>query len=463
MESSFAGFTPVRRREDTISTWRKSTDNGKAWTTARCNRLLRPLISRVSALGKLLPSENLTTEKHTSTQRTKPSNTQDEDFMRDEYNDNDKDNDDEDGEWAPVRKKLKRTYSARLGKGTRGRPPKASKEGHNEGYSDIRHRMPFLVPGEISVPTPILNRTRGTAEQEVDLATSSSFDENVEGKRHKRPKSRYLTKDGEAHFELSEILRRLRRKTDSSRYTLYEGIYNGLEALLKATMVDSEPAMQDRKGVRSLFNTCLRKVPAVVKDEEEMFALETGDRSTMEARDISSEIYAELEALGHGDRGWKHLRTIVRAHGVQIVGDAITQGLVRPDFARALILLCVHTACLDEAEKLISCLLEVTTCPEPKSIHSRTCDESIMLPLLVLENFASYTGRRSFQTRQLTRIFIDERLPLSWLATKEFCRVWTHVIQSSYVIFLPLLYGEYRRIKLTCLESGRQMWTPLPS
>lgn len=428
MEASSSAFTPVRRHEDTFTTRRIPTDDGKAWTTARCNRLLRPLISRVSALGRLPPSENLATEKPSSLHRTRADNLQDDDSMREDDN-----GEEDDAEWAPVRKKLKRTYSSRSAKGTsRGRPPKANKEKSNQGYSDIRHRMPFLVPGEISVPTPILNRTtKGAADQDIELGRYGSLDENLEGKRHKRPKSRYLTTDGDAHFELSEILRKLRTKIDPSRYTLYEGIYNGLESLLKATMADFEPAMQDRSGVRSLFKICLRQVPAVIKDEEEFYASEEGKRSAAKAKDVSSEIYAELEALGHGDRGWKHLRTVVRAHGVQIVGDAITEGLVRPDFARALVLLCVHTACLDEAEMLISCLLEVIFCPEPKSIHSRACDESTMIPLAVLEKFASYTGRRSFQARQLTGLFVVGKLPVTWLATKEFGRVWTYVIQSS--------------------------------
>lgn len=424
MEGLFTTFTPVRRRQDTIVTKTTSLDDGKSWTTARCNRLLRPLISKVSALGRLSPSENNSTKnKPTSIHRTKYEKIKDEDSSLED------DNGDEDDEWAPVRKKLKRTYSARSGKSTRGRPPKISSEKRNQEYSDIRQRMPFLVPGEISVPTPILNRTKGGPE--LDLGRSESLDETLEGKRHKRPKSRYLTKDGEAHFELSEILRRLRRKTDASRYTLYEGIYNGLEVLLKATMADVDPMIQDRTGTRSLFSICLRTVPVVIKDEEEIFALEAGERSAVEVKDVSSEIYAELEALGHGNRGWKHLRTIVRAHGMQIIGDAITQGLVKTDFARALVLLCVHTACLEEAEQLISCLLKVTTCQDPKSIHSRTCDESSMFPLSVLDKFACYTGRRSFQVRQLKDMLISERLPLLWLATKEFSVVWTHVIQSS--------------------------------
>jgi hypothetical protein len=105
-----------------------------------------------------------------------------------------------------------------------------------------------------------------------------------------------MTDDAEAHCELAESLRDIRQKTTAARYTTYEGIYNGLEALLRAT-TPVKLETKRRKGARSLFSTSLRAVPRYIIQQEALLQAhmeETGSKSAIESRDISMEIYDEL-------------------------------------------------------------------------------------------------------------------------------------------------------------------------
>ena len=105
-----------------------------------------------------------------------------------------------------------------------------------------------------------------------------------------------MTDDAEAHGELAESLRDIRQKTTAARYTTYEGIYNGLEALLRAT-TPVKLETKRRKGARSLFSTSLRAVPRYIIQQEALLQAhmeETGSKSAIESRDISMEIYDQL-------------------------------------------------------------------------------------------------------------------------------------------------------------------------
>jgi hypothetical protein len=414
-------FTPVRRREPLVNTRQSQVELGAEWTAMRCHRLLRPLTSRVAILKK--EPTRFPSTIHVSNRRT-------QNDLEDQKARNSQDLEDgqaSETDWSRARKRVRRTYSRRCReKGIRSYGVSGRARMHPSS-KDTR----LSVPGEISVPTPILNRARGYLScQTQDSTNIDANDLEQQTRKTKRPKPSYLTKDC-GHFQLSETLRRIRKTTAATRYTIYEGIYNGLKALLKATMPENPG--RNRKGARSLLSICLRTVPHYIAEEEiflSVHADETRNKLAIEARNISAEIYNGLETIGPSARGWKRLGTVARAHGVQVISDAIRAGLFDVQYSSALVMLCVHMASPDDAEVLLSSLLTVGHFPGPKTLHSRFSDDAATSGLCMLQEFVKYTGRSSFYYRQLSKMVSERVLPVSWLATKEFGQVWTGVIQS---------------------------------
>jgi hypothetical protein len=434
------GFTPVRRRDSTVNTRQFHGDQEKEWTAARCHRLLRALTSRVAILNKELSrlSQPGQCQSRNNGEAPKTAKTLRPSTQHD------------DGDWTRARKKVKRTYSSRTGRNGIGRGGGVPKTPRISASSKSRKS---IVPGEILVPTPILARARG----ELDLDDHPSMIANaglddLEIGRPKRLKQHHTTNDGEPCFQLSGTLREMRQKTNASRYTIYEGIYNGLEALLRSTMSD-EPETK-RKGARSLFSMSLRAVPSYIAKEEAHLE-KTGTKSAINTRDISTEIYDELEDFGTSGHGWKQLKVIVRSHGIKVLGDAITAGLLDVEFCGVLVTLCIHTFAAEEAEVLLSSLLSSGRFSAPKTLY-----DIAPRPFSMLWKFVEYTGRFAFKYHQLASLITKGVLPLGWLATKEFRPVWIGVMQKlspgsvnlDALMFLettlPLLAGSGQSSKI---------------
>jgi hypothetical protein len=403
-------FTPVRRRESTVNSRQFQGDQEQEWTAARCHRLLRALTSRVAILKKELARlSSVPQNDDDSGQQNAPGRQRAAHARVDEN-------------WVRARKRIRQTYSKKSIRNERG--PQRNVGKAQGSSSTVGWKA--LLPGEIAVPTPILARARGELPTEEPLTIfpdAGMFEEPI--RRNKRARTKYMTSDGDPQFQLSELLE-LRKRITAARYTTYEGIYSGLEALLRATTkTGAEPSLH---GPNSLLSMALRAIPRYITQQEALLRAhmeETGSKSTIENRDISTEIYDELETFGSSGPGWKQLRIIVRSHGIQVVSDAICAGLLDVEFSGALITLCVNTSAIEEAETLLSALLTVAPCPGPKTpydIPSR--------PFIMLRKFTEHTGRSSFEHRQLSVMVAHSILPVEWLATKEFGPVWTRVIHS---------------------------------
>jgi hypothetical protein len=437
---SLHSFTPVRRRESTINKRQFQGDQEQEWTAARCHRLLRVLTSRVAILNKELSRFSSVAQNEKEQTREISKREKGAASTR------------ADADWARARTRIRQTYSK---KGTRI---------DNDLQKNIRKpRGPSakgrqsLIPGEIAVPTPILARARGELLAEEVLVKAhddGALREPV--RRNKRARTRYLAIDGESNFQLSESLLELRRRITATRYSTYEGIYNGLEALLRATTT----TQSRRKGPDSLLAMSLRAMPRYIIQQQALLQAhmeKTGSKSAIENRDISAEIYGELETLGTFGNGWKRLRTIVRSHGIQVVSDAILAGLLDVEFSGALIALCVNISAVEEAQTLLSVLLTITPCLGPKTTYDIPCR-----PVAMLCKYTEHTGRYSFQYKQLSRMVSNGILPVEWLATKEFGPVWTRVIHSlapssdhvEAMIFLDLALAM---LSVTGTPSARKM------
>jgi len=408
---TMCSFTPVRRRESTINTRQFQGDREQEWTAARCHRLLRALTSRVAILNKELGrfSSVAQNEKDQAREHVRGSKRTADTGA--------------DADWVQARKRIRQTYSKKT---TRTENDPQGNTRSARGLHLKRGRK-SLVPGEIAVPTPILARAIGEPLAEaapLHKLSGGILDHPV--KRNKHSRIRHLASEGESFFQLSEPLLEMRRRITASRYSTYEGIYSGLEALLRATKTSG--AKPIRKGARSLLFMSLRAVPCYITQQEVLLQAhleKTGSKSAIENRDISSEMYDELEHLGSSGNSWKRLKIIVRSHGIQVISDAIYAGLLDVEFSGALIALCVNISAIDEAQRLLAALLNFAPCPGPQTpydIPSR--------PLTMLWKFSEYTGRYSFQYRQLSDMVSNHILPVEWLATKEFGPVWTRVVHS---------------------------------
>jgi hypothetical protein len=400
--SNSLAYTPVRRPEYTFNTRQLQGDPGIEWTTARCHRLLRALTSRVAILSKDLARFSAAHQ---------PSNGPVRKIAEVKSPDRD---------WSQTKKRIRQTYG---GKGKRGG---RAQNGDGARMLPPNTERKSLIPGEVLVPTPILARARREYGEEEPLPVVEPLREGHNLTKNKRRRSKYGVNQDRSAFQLSGDLRDLRQKTSAARFTTYEGIYNGLEAFLVAT-APAKPEPK-RKGARSLFSMALRTVPIYIEQQDGLIKghmEETGSKSAISRRDISTEIYDELESFGSSGKGWKHLKTVVRSHGIQVVSEAITAGLFDVDFVGCMITMCLQVSAMDEAQALFSSLLSSSQFALPRSHY----DKPNRL-LSMLWKFTRHTGKLSFQYRELSRLFTIELLPIEWLATKDFGPVWTGLFQT---------------------------------
>ena len=425
------GLTPVRRKEDTINIGRIEAESEQEWTTARCHRLLRALTSRVAALNKEISrfsSTHADQQKLLTVARSFPlskTRTPDED-------------------WAaqPKKKKLKRTY------GGRSRITEIY-QAKTAIATTVRDRPAQYVPGELTVPTPMLTRARRVCESHDPIFEEPcGSDVAPMGVKYKLKRPDSYTYSRKSIWQLTSSMSVLRTTVDSHKFSAYEGVYAGLETLMRNTTVD-EPTVRSQ-GAGSLFSMALRSVPALVFEQEHLLDNhmdETSSKSAIIIRDMSTEIYDDLESLGSSGNHWKHLRTVVRSHGVNIVANAIEDNLLDADVSGSLISLLVSTQAYDEAETLLQALLHRQSFAPPKTLH-----DALECRLNMLIKYSNHTRRFGFQYSQLARAFGQGSIPGSWLATRGFSEVWTALIvhiSAEEAVALPA--REFLRIALPLL------------
>ncbi|APA10494.1 hypothetical protein sscle_06g052640 [Sclerotinia sclerotiorum 1980 UF-70] len=412
-------FTPVRRKESTLNDGRFGPDAEREWTAARCNRLLRPLTSRIAILHKA-KQDSLNCMKVQSKKGKLVSDPNIDTSSQEITNNN--------ADWVG-RKRVKRKYSGRTGT-KRSEQPIVNTEPFARVASNGRGSS---VPGEIVVPTPLLNRAwrksaspyrpipyKGTAPGHCQqMSTASVSDRQI--------KARVLGAS-KTHTIGSQALCKIRNTMSPARFNIYEGIYNGLEALLRAT----HPIVPKghEKGPKSLLSLCLATVPKYITMEEELLYSEiqrVGSYSAIEKRDISTEVYDDLELFGSCGRGWKHLQSVVRPHGVQIIRDAILEDLLEFNFCEILVDLCIYSGHHDEAELILSSLLSAYKFPAPTKCFS---DHVSHGPLSKIRKFVQVTNRTWYEYRQISILIKNGTLPLPWVATAAFTPIWNGLMQD---------------------------------
>ena len=324
----------------------------------------------------------------------------------------------DDPEWTPEfipRKRLKRTYSSKNNSQKEikygGRQPRATLPQHRQ----IIQAPIVNVLGTDSCASSVAQSIFKLGDVPKDSIfvgdEQTSSTKAAQHRVHGMPK---LTR---------EFFKRLAKSISPNEWMLDDGLYSGLYALLMAT-VKSRP--RSGSGTRSLFATCLRKVPDYIAEEQHW----ADEQDEDDDKDIATTIYGELEAFGSAQSGgWMPLREVVRAHGIAILGAAIKEHLVKPGTARGLITLCIQASAHDEAQSLIDSLLAVQQpLPKPQTEVSSLFERSI--PLHVLWDLSDcFEGEKYFFSR-LNMILKHGILPVEWMITRDMIPCWLRIIRS---------------------------------
>ncbi|KAF2275447.1 uncharacterized protein EI97DRAFT_434289 [Westerdykella ornata] len=345
------------------------------WTTSRCNRLLRPISSRIATLRKEIelqqtageprkpPSNALYAGNNTGQPRPrKPQSF--------------------DPEWVPAGKvPSKRTY----GRGSRRTNPPSA--------------LPTVQgtqPGQIAA-TPFIARSR------IPLLDSPDLHNTPLRRRSKGPLIAKVQK-----------IKDLKKQVSPDIGKLIEGLLDAYAKLLEATCPS---VLKSRTGARSLMSTCLQNMPRYIALEEHFAELDAEEADEVRGRDLTDEIYTHLEQTFAVGEGWTHFKEMVRAHGTSLICDAIDDGLLGLDVLHAVVELCMKASAWQEAERFLWTYLPLLKpLPTPSTLDADLFGDTSVYMHLVMALVKS-TGRNGFLFDLLEHLIFYDLLPLEWLAS----------------------------------------------
>ncbi|KAF2139541.1 uncharacterized protein K452DRAFT_310497 [Aplosporella prunicola CBS 121167] len=382
-------------------------DDPLPWTTARCNRLLRPLQARITALKKGLYGKNV--ELGTAPSKVSVSATQSA-IGKDEAEVEQEDSVSawrrpHDPDWVPVptaRRNIKRQYS--------GRPAKSTAQPSQKKVGGTTR------PGEISIPTPLIARHAqpnfGSPWRSPQVRDKNPFRE--EPKQRKNPLAK--------HLGLAALNQR--KEMTSELWRQIPQLIQSFNYLLQSTR---KPGSNSHSGTRTLMSACLKQIPTYIQLEQYW-----QDQDNPDKIEVADGIYQELESMGTGN-GWRPLREIVRAHGVALVADAIANQIITGETVNVLIKACIQNQAFDEAEEMLSAWLFVfDSVPQPMGVATELFgySEPINPAISALYAFAEQWNRWGFFYRHVRGMLTSSCLPIEWLATQAFMPVWNRIIRS---------------------------------
>ncbi|KAF2824802.1 hypothetical protein CC86DRAFT_468106 [Ophiobolus disseminans] len=376
-----------------------AADDELPWTTSRCNRLLRPLSSKLAKLradGERPRLAGAEVRSFSTAFATKCSPHKTTNFTRPAHKPRGFDKA-RDPDWRPGAKPGKKTYG---GRGAR------RIAGIQRGGLDTGH---VARPGEIAF-TPLVARMGGQLQSSPQVQNS--------------PLKKYGKNRGplQVNIDWTQMPGELRK--------LVQGISEAYANVLQATADDDQKSW---KGTRSLMGACLRQLPAYIELEEHFAKLDKEAEENDEERDVAVEIYEHLEAqfeqrIGQGWRPFKH---IVRAHATSLLCDAMSDGVIGLDSLSMLVTHCVRVSAWDEAEKLLlSYLPLLEPLGMPINIKADLFDMQRSRYLCAVKSFVDHTGRHRLLFDLLEHMIAFELLPLEWLATEQLRPVWDRLVRS---------------------------------
>ncbi|KAH8909757.1 hypothetical protein BR93DRAFT_935468 [Coniochaeta sp. PMI_546] len=261
----------------------------------------------------------------------------------------------------------------------------------------------------------------------------------------------------------------LKKTTTPSTFALYESIYRALDALLRATSA----AEAQLARPKSLLAMCLRKVPDYLVELESWRLQEMeedGTSSAFEDTDISFDVYSDLESLGTGTCGWKHLAIVVQSHGIKIVKEAILERLIADDFAILLADLCSNVKALNDRRQLLEAIVTQQhrkPCgPVDNYSHDPWWRSSPALELLLpSRDRKDRTGATIFKARLTTELLSRQLIPQEWILSKTFANIWSMALRhltsrTTYHDAMPFFIAS---IRLYCNQIQRKRRSLFPN
>ncbi|KAK4039704.1 hypothetical protein C8A01DRAFT_16348 [Parachaetomium inaequale] len=376
------------------------------WTATRCHRLLRPLLAHIAALRKDKERRSLGQGAAAQGQTTKPRRTV---LGKRSYPADDSDYSDK-----KTCRKYSRKASRRKSSGDQSCTPQRN-------VQRLRRQPDNKAPQDVVLPTPFLRRVRN---HQLSSPARAPYEPHQE---EPAPTNGRCTHSGsgcktKCAFELE--LAGLRPTMGSERHGLYESVFKAFDALLRAT----SPRKNQAAGPKSLLAMCLRKVPAYIAGLEEWERQESEEKGTklaVQGAGVSFEVYSELESLGAVD-GWSNLCLLVRAHAVQIIQDAASEGLLEDPVTSLLIRVCLEYMRPMEFIGLIETFV-VRQYPKPCSADDDLFTSPALQPLRAL--MSCDPSGTLIQPRILAHLLADDLLPPDWILNKSFIALWPSTVR----------------------------------
>lgn len=355
------------------------------WTTARCNRLLRPLSAKIAAFRKSLtvqqPLEPILNVALELASFRRSSNRPASEEL------------DEDENWVaqPTKKRVRRRYGTR----SRSEPTKSAE-------------TPCVARSvDIELPTPLLQRA--STDQHEPVPTPINED-------------RWTTvTDGPKQQRMPRTISRIQ-----SLCRVFETV---LQITCDGARLDNSPVHRTprRTGTSSLAKTCLHRMGEHIADEVQYRKMANPD----DKADIVSETFDMLEGFDEMS-GYCHsaLREAVRSQAVQMMCGLVQDEAITSSMAFAILRTCTLHRAHDEAEKILcEFITSRPTLDHPlNAVDEFQHSEASFMGLL--EQFGEVTGRQGFGFRMVRHLIASQKLPVTWLGTAAMRRVWNEAIRS---------------------------------
>lgn len=389
------------------------------WTTSRCNRLLRPLISKIAILRKnmqrygdlrLVPKPENTglfdiptsiasvnTAPSSNAASGKPMKLLDDDWTPD-------------GEKPQSR--IRRTYTA-FGR-----------------QKILRKRETSSERAAKRVKGPILSGIRRAPRINTDLRTIISLiSEGLEAE----PNTATSSEMASGKFPWTRGLNQLTENVRTSERELNQGVSSALRELLIATC-GPEGGAEEAKP-RSLLSTCLSKIADQIVTEQHGHTTEADAEE-----DVQLIMYTELEKLGTGTAGWRFLRELAREHGIKVIGNAIGEGFIQGQFVEDLVNHCLKYSANREACYLYECFIAtMLPLPQPTNFIDLIFKPFENHPIIKFSRDMTpksdapdlRNGKRlSSYYGYLAKMFEMQKLPVEWIMTKHMVPYFDDAIRT---------------------------------
>jgi hypothetical protein len=399
---------------------RKRQSGVEFWTAAKCQRLLRPIASRIAPLRRHQYTLNSETSQRVVEEEFLPRTTPQNISTRTATHTN-IDTASLDPTWLPSHQNSKsqlKKYSA-------------------------RHRNSQTLSGQINspqaclvlLPTPFKARAlrRGTPLKK-DLLTLNTSNSPCAPKILPLARRDRQRKDPFTRAPIAKQSIELQGRQNYERtFELHQGVTDGFSLLLQRT-TSQDSVEPSQKGASSLLSMCLRRVPDYICAEENWRKSIDEDDDT----DVSAEVYEELEDLGSvRGHGWPGLREVVIAHGVSLVQEIIKDKLVSTETRAELARIPAKYGLYQASENLLLAYAQSLPLKRPLGVDSRLFNGC----LLSLTTIQPATAKNEVFVRLLDALFSSERLKMSWLATRDMV-----TLSSGMIRALASQSGESRHI-----------------